>query len=102
MFTLKKSSLKRGAYECASYATTSTAVLKQLSRHKDVKVRTAVADNQNTSANTYMELAQDGDVDLRYAMAENHHIDKRTLNCLALDINPFVAYRAQKTLLRLG
>ncbi len=85
----------------ASDASTSATILDRLSKHCNVQVRIAVADNENTNANTSMHLAQDDNPDLRYAMAENHHIDRNILDILATDINPFVAYRAQKTILRL-
>ena len=63
---------------------------------KMLRVRTAVADNQNTSTSTYMELAHDDAADLRYAMAENHHLDNGYLKFFTLDINPFVAYKRKK------
>jgi len=85
----------------ASHPDTPALILHRLSQHSDVGVRTAVADNKNTHAITTMQLAQDNDPDLRYALAENHQIDNGILDTLASDENPFVADRAQKTLLRL-
>jgi hypothetical protein len=85
----------------ANHPATSAIVLHRLSQHNDVEVRMAVADNKNTHTITSMQLAQDNNADLRYALAENHQIDGSILNFLAIDENPFVAYRAQKTLLRL-
>lgn len=81
--------------------TTSAAVLHYLSKHYDVEVRMAVADNKNTHAITAMQLARDDNPDLRYALAENHQLDSRILDMLTKDENPFVADRAQKTLLRI-
>ncbi len=101
MNTLIKTLRQVNANYIASHASTSAAVLHNLSQHKDVQVRTSVADNENTSANTSMQLAGDANADLRYALAENHHIDRDTLDFLALDGNPFVADRAQRTILRL-
>lgn len=101
MNTLIKTLRKATANYIAGQASTSAAVLHNLSKHNDVKVRTSVADNENTSANTSMQLAGDANADLRYALAENHHISRGTLDFLALDTNPFVADRARKTILRL-
>jgi len=91
-----------GAKDIASRASTPASVLHRLSLHTNMQVRMAVADNENTGVHTSMHLAQDGSADLRYALAENHHIDGRILDFLAKDTNPFVAYRAQKTISRLG
>jgi hypothetical protein len=85
----------------ASHASTTASILHCLSKHHSLKVRMAVADNENTGINTSMQLAQSNDSDLRYAIAENHHIHKSVLAFLTKDINPFVADRAQKTILRL-
>ncbi len=85
----------------ANHPTTSAIVLHRLSQHNDVEVRMAVADNKNTHIITTAQLAQDNSPDLRYALAENHQIDSSILNILATDENPYVADRAQKTLLRL-
>ncbi len=101
MATVIRNSGNAKANYIASNASTSASVLSHLSKHCDVRVRTAVADNENTNANTSMQLAQDDNADLRYAMAENHHIGRAVLDFLALDTNPFVANRAQKTILRL-
>jgi hypothetical protein len=90
-----------GAKYTASNASTTAAVLDRLSTHQNLQVRMAVADNENTSLLTSMHLAKDANADLRYALAENHHVHRRTLDFLTKDINPFVADRAQKTLLRL-
>lgn len=89
------------ANDIASHASTSASVLNRLSKHSNVKVRMAVADNENTGINTSRLLAEDGNADLRYGMAENHHIDRSILEFLATDANPFVADRAQKTILRI-
>jgi len=91
-----------GAKNIANRVSTPASVLHRLSLHTNVQVRMAVADNENTGVHTSMQLAQDDSADLRYALAENHHIDGRILGFLAKDTNPFVAHRAQKTILRLG
>ena len=76
--------------------------LHRLAQHTDLDVRMAVADNRNTHVMTAMRLAQDNNLDLRYALAENHQINSDVLALLAKDDNPFIADRAQKTLLRLS
>jgi len=101
MITSIKTLGKAGANYIASHAATSVSVLHRLSKHKDVKVRIAVADNENTSTDTSMQLAHDDNADLRYALADNHHINRGTLDFLAMDENPFVADRARRTILRL-
>ncbi len=101
MITAIKTKGKNDSNHIAGYAATSAAVLHQLSKHCNVQVRIAVADNENTSAITSMILARDDNPDLRYALAENHHIDRSILDLLATDANPFVADRARRTILRL-
>ncbi len=86
----------------ASHPATMASDLHRLSKHSDVDVRIAVADNKNTPNVTAMQLAQDDNPDIRHALAENHQIDDSILNILAEDENPFVADRARKTLLRLN
>lgn len=85
----------------AGHSATTAMVLHRLSQHSDVAIRMAVADNKNTHTITITQLAKDDNADLRYALAENHQIDSEILDILARDENPFVADRAQKTLLRL-
>jgi hypothetical protein len=85
----------------ANHPATEPIVLHRLSQHKDVEVRMAVADHKNTHIITAMQLAWDENPDLRYALAENHQIDSGILDILTKDENPYVADRAQKTLLRL-
>jgi len=86
--------------EAAEHAETSSATLTKLALHKDARVRTAVAENPNTLLTTVMRLAQDRCVDLRYTIAENHQMDRIVLCLLLLDDNPYVAHRAERTLMR--
>ncbi len=101
MATLTRTLGLMGAKYVASNAFTTASVLNRLSMHHNLQVRIAVADNENTSAFTSMQLAKDASADLRYAIAENHHVHRSILDFLTKDINPFVADRAQKTILRL-
>lgn len=87
--------------QVAEHSLTMPDALMELAAHGDVEVRTSVADHQNTSLETVMILAQDESVDLRYAIAENHNVHADVLNVLTGDENPFVAYRARKTLQRI-
>jgi len=52
-------------------------------------------------AETLWALANDLCCDVRFALAENHNIDSDILATLAEDENPYVAWRARKTLKRL-
>ncbi|CAN5149422.1 hypothetical protein BH11CYA1_BH11CYA1_28510 [soil metagenome] len=47
-------------------------------------------------------LAKDPHCDVRMALAENHNIDSDILALLADDENPYVAWRARKTIKRLS
>jgi HEAT repeat protein len=49
-----------------------------------------------------MLLIQDENPDVRYSMAENHKLPSEALEILAKDDNPFVKFRAEKTLARIG
>jgi hypothetical protein len=60
-----------------------------------------IGDHLTTSLEALMILTQDESADVRFALAENHNIDESVLNRLVDDTNPYVAYRAQKTLARL-
>jgi hypothetical protein len=50
---------------------------------------------------TLWALAHDPCCDVRFALAENHNVDCDILAALADDENPFVAWRARKTIKRL-
>ncbi|MFA7341043.1 MAG: hypothetical protein WC028_29940 [Candidatus Obscuribacterales bacterium] len=52
-------------------------------------------------AETLWALANDLSCDVRFALAENHNIDSDILAILAEDENPYVAWRARKTIKRL-
>ena len=52
-------------------------------------------------AETLWALAHDPCCDVRFALAENHNIDCDILATLADDENPYVAWRARKTIKRL-
>ena len=76
--------------------------LEQLSMHEDALIREAVADNRGTPIDTLWVLAGDVCADVRYAMAENHNLPEEILQALTEDENPYVASRAQYTLIRVS
>lgn len=80
----------------------SAETLKRLSQSGANEVRAAVADNTNTDGETIRALARDEHIDVRFRMAENPNLSTEILQELARDENPYVAYRAQMTLERLG
>jgi hypothetical protein len=84
----------------AEHANTQPDVLDRLSQHQAPDVRIAVADNPSTEVAILHRLATDENADVRYALAENHNVEQTVLLILMGDDNPFVAQRAQKTLLR--
>jgi Leucine rich repeat variant len=76
--------------------------LEQLASHSDPEVREAVADNPSTPVDTLWLLAGDKCLDVRYALAENHNLPFEILQALCFDDNPYVAARAQTTILRVS
>jgi hypothetical protein len=85
----------------ASNPQTSTGVLAKLAKSPSSDVKCAVAENGNSSIETIRELMHDDDIDVRFTLAENHNLPADVLQELAGDDNPYVAYRAQTTLMRL-
>ena len=79
---------------------TSGATLKRLSQSTANEVRAAVADNTNADEDTIKALARDEHIDVRFRLAENPNLATEILDQLAHDDNPYVAYRAQMTLVR--
>ncbi|MBI4532807.1 MAG: hypothetical protein HY711_02580 [Candidatus Melainabacteria bacterium] len=78
---------------------TPVSVLLQMASDPNIDVRLSVAENPNTPPEVLEQLAADDNVDVRYGVAENPHIPAEILVRLADDDNPYVACRAQKTLL---
>jgi len=73
-------------------------VLRDLAHDQDMDVRLAVADNVHTPPDTLALLATDPSIDVRYDLAENRHLPHQVLLELAKDENPYVRFRAIKTL----
>lgn len=78
---------------------TPVAILLQMANDPNVDVRLSVAENPNSPPEILEQLAADDNVDVRYGVAENPYIPAGILGRLAEDDNPYVACRAQKTLL---
>lgn len=60
-----------------------------------------VAEDANASEEILWLLVEDPHPDVRFCLAENYNIDTAILEALSEDENPYVAHRAQKTLMRL-
>jgi hypothetical protein len=74
--------------------------LQRLSLSRDVELRIAVVDYKDAPDEVLFFLADDESPDVRYALAENHNISINVLKKLSADPNPYVADRAERTLLR--
>lgn len=85
----------------AENPSTHAETLRRLGSHPNVNVRSAVAENSNTPIHVQMTLACDECTDVRFALAENANVPGDVLEALARDENPYVAYRAQTTIMRL-
>ncbi|MBA3855465.1 MAG: hypothetical protein C0507_01030 [Cyanobacteria bacterium PR.3.49] len=86
----------------AENPSTPQEFLSKLAQHCCSTVRTAVADNASTVHDIIVRLVNDESADVRYAIAENHSMPALVLEALTEDENPYVAFRARKTLLRLA
>jgi hypothetical protein len=80
---------------------TSSDTLTNLAYQAVVDIRIAAGGNINMPIASIMMLAADDSVDVRLSLAENHNIPFAALEVLARDDNPFVKFRAEKTLTRL-
>ncbi|MBS1954972.1 MAG: hypothetical protein JST89_12355 [Cyanobacteria bacterium SZAS-4] len=61
----------------------------------------SVAEDATASDDILWLLVEDPNPDVRFCLAENYNIDKAMLEALSEDENPYVAHRAQKTMMRL-
>lgn len=61
----------------------------------------SVAEDATASDDILWLLVEDPNPDVRFCLAENYNIDPAMLKALSEDENPYVAHRAQKTLMRL-
>ncbi|MBY0358275.1 MAG: hypothetical protein K2W82_09765 [Candidatus Obscuribacterales bacterium] len=80
---------------------TPVEILAILAKHSHFDVRIAVSENSRTPFLILLELIKDMDADVRFSLAENHNLPTTLLDVLAQDENPYVAFRAKKTLERI-
>ncbi|MFA7336321.1 MAG: hypothetical protein WC028_06015 [Candidatus Obscuribacterales bacterium] len=104
----------------------ASGLLHRLCKHADTKVRLHLAENKHTPIELLVVLSYDSNpsvrlavaenasahhclieravedicVDVRYGLAENPHLPTHLLRKLAVDDNPYVACRAERTLAR--
>jgi hypothetical protein len=86
----------------AGHPNTGRETLLFLSQSDHHDVRSAVAENSNTDLEILRSLVRDGNTDVRFCLAENPNVPEELLQELSADDNPYVAYRAQTTLIRVG
>ncbi|HEY9714743.1 MAG TPA: HEAT repeat domain-containing protein [Chroococcales cyanobacterium] len=77
-------------------------LLRELAQDDHPEIRIAVAEHPDATDAILRRLCSDKDVDVRYALAENAALATDLLSELADDENPYVAYRARRTLQSLG
>jgi hypothetical protein len=77
---------------------TPVFVLLRLGLDPDPRVREAVSENFHAPEALLQSLADDESCDVRYSIAENPSVPLSILNYLCGDNNPYVAFRARKTL----
>jgi hypothetical protein len=75
-------------------------VLHLLSKDDDPDVRMSVANNSKASLVILHRLANDQSADVRFYLAEDQNLPRVLLRRLSEDDNPFVARRAQLTLVK--
>ena len=76
-------------------------LMLRLVAHESPQVRAALIENPNLPEELLDILARDQSVDVRYTLAESYHIGLHRLRCLCDDDNPYVSYRARRTISRL-
>jgi hypothetical protein len=81
--------------ECAEIP---NQLLYRLAADSHPDVRISAGENRRAPQRLMERLSSDQDVDVRHALAENAHTPRFILHKLAQDENPFVSYRATKTI----
>jgi len=71
------------------------------SRSCNAQTRMDLGDSADTPLEALVLLTKDENADVRFALAENHNIHRSVLDLLVDDTNPYVAFRAKRTLARL-
>jgi hypothetical protein len=72
----------------------------ELANHDSANVRSALIENPNLTASMLETLSKDDCADVRYAVAESYKVGGYLLERLSEDDNPYVSYRANRTLAR--
>jgi hypothetical protein len=86
----------------AGHPNVGKETLQLLAQSDHYDVRSAVAENSNADLEIIRILARDGNTDVRFCLAENANLPEDILQELSSDENPYVAYRAQVTLSKVG
>lgn len=77
-------------------------VLHLLSKDDDPEVRMSVANNTKATLKLLERLANDQSADVRFYLAEDQNLPRIILRKLSEDENPFVARRAELTLVKVA
>jgi hypothetical protein len=89
------------AHRIAENSAKGYAAIADTSYQAIAEIRIASAANKRTPMASILLLVKDESLDLRYSLAENHSLPVEALQILAQDDNPFVKFRAEKTIDRL-
>lgn len=92
--------LKKRQLSLAESPTATADILTELAMSSFPDVREAVGDHQLCPVSIRMMLADDEYIEVRFALAENHNMPFQVLEKLSQDENPYVAYRAERTMRR--
>ncbi len=76
-------------------------ILERLCHRPEIELRLALTENPSTPTSTLTLLAFDRSVDVRFQLAENHNAPLSILQILESDDNPYVSWRAAKTVARM-
>ncbi|MDZ4832312.1 MAG: hypothetical protein SGJ27_00790 [Candidatus Melainabacteria bacterium] len=92
--------LKQRQLSLAESPTATADILAELAMSNFSEVREAVADHHLCPVSIQLMLTDDEYIEVRYALAENHNMPFQVLEKLSQDDNPYVAYRAERTMRR--
>lgn len=100
--SIKSKSLLAQIERAKAFILAPTQIIQQLATNLDPEFRMSIADNKHTTIEALNIISEDDNPDVRFALSENHNLDQSILQRLSCDSNPYVADRAQKTLLRIN
>ena len=95
---LARSPFERVRLRVAENGNTPDAVLLELLSDENIEVRLAAASNGNVHYGTLTDAIENGDESVRYMLADDQSTPTTLLFSLFFDENPYVAFRAEKTL----